>query len=49
MELTDFRNLAHATLRPAPGGLTVVTGENGAGKTSLLEAVDYCSTLRSFR
>ena len=32
-----------------PGGLTVVTGENGAGKTSLLEAVGYAATLKSFR
>ena len=29
--------------------MTVVTGENGAGKTSLIEAVGYLSTLRSFR
>ncbi len=29
--------------------MTVVTGENGAGKTSLIEAVGYASTLRSFR
>lgn len=32
-----------------PGGLTVLQGENGAGKTSLLEALSYCSLLRSFR
>lgn len=36
-------------LEPAPGGLTVVQGANGAGKTSLLEALGYCSLLRSFR
>lgn len=29
--------------------MTVVTGENGAGKTSLLEAIGYVATLRSFR
>jgi DNA replication and repair protein RecF len=29
--------------------MTVITGENGAGKTSLLEAIGYVSTLRSFR
>jgi DNA replication and repair protein RecF len=29
--------------------LTVVTGENGAGKTSVLEAIGYASTLSSFR
>lgn len=27
----------------------MVVGENGSGKTSLLEAVAYCSTLKSFR
>lgn len=31
------------------GGLTVVTGDNGAGKTSLLEAIGYASTQRSLR
>ncbi|MCU1493451.1 MAG: recF [Acidimicrobiaceae bacterium] len=36
-------------LRPVSGGLTVVTGDNGAGKTSLLEAIGYCSSLKSFR
>jgi DNA replication and repair protein RecF len=35
--------------RPDPEGLTVVTGDNGAGKTSLLEALAYASTLSSFR
>ncbi|MHB8506100.1 MAG: DNA replication/repair protein RecF, partial [Acidimicrobiales bacterium] len=47
--LTDFRNYAAAELRPAPEGLTVVTGANGEGKTNLLEAVGYLATLRSFR
>ena len=30
-------------------GLTVVVGDNGAGKTNLLEAVGYLAQLRSFR
>lgn len=47
--MTDFRNLSSAELHPVPGGLTVVTGENGAGKTSLLEAIYYSSSQRSFR
>lgn len=29
--------------------MTVVVGENGSGKTSLIEAIGYLSTLRSFR
>jgi DNA replication and repair protein RecF len=49
LHLQDFRNLVDLELRPAPGGLTVVLGENGAGKTSLLEAIAYSSTLKSFR
>jgi DNA replication and repair protein RecF len=44
-----FRNLAIVDLEPAPKGLTVIRGENGAGKTSLLEALSYCSVLKSFR
>lgn len=48
LAVTNFRNLQHAELTPAPG-LTVIQGENGAGKTSLLEALGYCSLLKSFR
>jgi DNA replication and repair protein RecF len=44
----NFRNLESVQFRPA-SGLTVISGDNGAGKTSLLEALVYCSVLRSFR
>src|SRR5207244_1081109 len=37
-----------AELEPAPG-LTVVVGDNGEGKSNLLEAVGYLATLTSFR
>ena len=47
--LTDFRSYASAEFTPAPEGLTVISGENGEGKTNLLEAVGYLATLRSFR
>jgi DNA replication and repair protein RecF len=46
--LTDFRNYQSLELTPAPG-LTVVLGENGQGKTNLLEAIGYLALLGSFR
>jgi DNA replication and repair protein RecF len=49
LDLTDFRNITEARIQPDPEGTTVITGVNGAGKTSLLEAVAYLSTLHSFR
>jgi DNA replication and repair protein RecF len=49
LALRDFRNLVTIELSPSPTGLTVVRGDNGAGKTSLLEAIAYASTLQSFR
>jgi len=46
--LTDFRN--HATLAIAPGpGFVVLTGENGAGKTNVLEAVSLLAPGRGLR
>ncbi len=49
LSLTDFRSYTDAEFEPAPTGITVVTGANGAGKTNLIEAVAYLSTLRSLR
>ncbi len=49
IELADFRIFSAAAIDPEPEGTTVVTGENGTGKTSVLEAVVYLSTRRSFR
>jgi DNA replication and repair protein RecF len=49
LEARDFRNIVEAHVEPDPKGITVLSGLNGAGKTSLLEAVCYLSTLRSFR
>ncbi|HEX2119728.1 MAG TPA: DNA replication/repair protein RecF [Acidimicrobiales bacterium] len=46
--ITDFRNYESADLE-LPQGLTVVHGDNGEGKTNLLEAVGYLATLSSFR
>ncbi len=46
--LTDFRCFAEAELALGPG-LTVLRGDNGQGKTSLLEAVGWVARARSFR
>jgi DNA replication and repair protein RecF len=48
LDVRDFRNLAHVELAPPPEGL-VVFGENGQGKTNLLESIYYLAILRSMR
>jgi DNA replication and repair protein RecF len=49
LAITDFRNIADLSIEPDRTGTTVITGRNGAGKTSVLEAITYLSTLQSFR
>ncbi len=49
LELIDFRIFTHALVEPEAEGTTVITGANGTGKTSVLEAVAYLGTRRSFR
>jgi DNA replication and repair protein RecF len=46
--LRDFRSWAHAELELMPGR-TVFVGPNGYGKTNLVEALWYSSTLGSYR
>ena len=46
--LTDFRNHADAVLTPG-AGFVVLTGENGAGKTNVLEAVSLLAPGRGLR
>lgn len=48
LELRDFRNIAHATFELPAGGIAIV-GDNGHGKTNLLEAIAYLELLRSMR
>ena len=48
IRLTDFRNFRDAEIRPGPG-VNLITGPNGSGKTSLIEAVGFLSNGRSFR
>ncbi|MEI7593786.1 MAG: DNA replication/repair protein RecF [Actinomycetes bacterium] len=46
--LTDFRSYGQVDVQFADG-LTAIVGENGEGKTNLLEAIGYLATLGSFR
>lgn len=48
LALRDFRNLARVDLRFPPEG-AVVIGDNGQGKSNLLEAIYYLHLLRSVR
>lgn len=46
--IDDFRNIKHTILELHPK-CNVFFGINGSGKTSVLEAIHYLSTLKSFR
>ena len=48
LRLRDFRNFNELELTFPPAGVAIV-GENGAGKTNLLEAIYYLEIFRSFR
>lgn len=48
LSLRDYRNFERLRLELPPAGLAIV-GENGQGKTNLLEAMYYFSLLRSAR
>jgi len=48
LEIQDFRNIQKSPLTFSPG-LNLVTGQNAAGKTSLLEAIFCLGRVRSFR
>ncbi len=48
LTLTDFRSYASATVAAA-AGMVVVTGENGAGKTNLLDAISLLGPGRGLR
>lgn len=48
LKLRNFRNYEELTLSPHPG-INLFFGQNGSGKTNLLEAVHYCALGRSHR
>jgi DNA replication and repair protein RecF len=48
LTLTDFRSYATASIAPGPG-FVVLTGDNGAGKTNILEAISLLAPGRGLR
>jgi len=48
IEIQGFRNIDQAELKPC-NGYNLITGTNGSGKSSILEAIHCLSTGRSFR
>src|SRR4051812_3157467 len=48
LSLSDFRSYPDAVIAPGPG-FVILTGENGAGKTNLLEAISLLSPGRGLR
>ena len=48
LSLTDFRSYASASLEPG-AGFVLLSGENGAGKTNILEAVSLLTPGRGLR
>ncbi len=48
LQLADFRSYAAVDVALA-AGVSVFVGANGQGKTNLVEAVEYLSTLSSHR
>lgn len=48
LAIENFRNISRVTWEPAPG-FNLISGANGQGKTSLIEALYVLSTSHSFR
>ena len=48
LSLTNFRSYESLEWGPDPGA-NLLVGENGSGKTNVLESINYLATLRSFR
>ena len=46
--IQNFRNLSHVDITP-DDCVNIIFGDNGSGKTSILEAIHFLSTAKSFR
>lgn len=49
LELRNVRSFVEGVIRPDTSALTVLIGPNGSGKTTVLEAIAFLGTHRSFR
>ena len=49
LDISSFRNLGSVSIDPISSGFNFFYGNNGSGKTSILEAIYYLSRGRSFR
>ena len=48
VKITNFRNIAELEFAPQPS-VNLIGGPNGSGKTSIIEAIFFACTARSFR
>lgn len=48
LDIYKLRNIQHSSIEPS-SGINLITGENGSGKSSLLEAIFILGRARSFR
>jgi len=47
ISIVNFRNHERTEFQPGPS-VTVIHGNNGSGKTGILEAIHYCALTRGF-
>ena len=48
LQIKNLRNISSISLEPSPT-INIICGENGSGKTSILEAINVLGLTRSFR
>lgn len=48
LEISNIRNIESASLTPSPT-VNIIIGDNGSGKTSLLESIYFLGSARTFR